>query len=1174
MRLERLTWDFTIKTIAGAPAGMDALVLGDLARLKKGQGSVLHIARDETRAQRLATALRFFAPGVKTVRFPAWDCLPYDRVSPNPDVASARVAALARLSRLKPEKALPHVVIATINAATQRVPPPDTLRSISFSARSGNDIDLEALTLFLERNGYARASTVMDPGDYAVRGGIVDVFPPGQNKPLRLDLFGDQLESVRLFDPDSQRSTKQLSGIDLFPVSEVLLDDSSIARFRKGYLAAFGAVTDDDPLYESVSAGRKHQGMEHWLPLFHDNLATLFDYLHKPVVTLDHLADDAADKRFAQIEDHFEARDQVRGDPAPGALGGSVYKPLNPDALYLTSEEWESALSSLPTRRFSPFDAAGGPETYDAGARPARDFSVERRDGDVNLFDTVGAFVKERQAAGKRTLLAFGTEGTAERTGLVLADHGLDKPARVKTFDAFQGGERGLVATAVCPLEHGFETDDLLVLSEGDILGDRIGPKQSRTKKAQNFLKEASSLSPEDFVVHVDHGIGRYHGLETIDVQGAPHDCLELRYAGGDKLFLPVENIELLSRYGDGDGEVVLDRLGGAGWQSRKAKLKQRLREMADQLIKLAAERALRKGDLIEGATGAYEEFAARFPYEETDDQLAAIHDVMEDLGSGRPMDRLVCGDVGFGKTEVALRAAFLVAMSGRQVAVVAPTTLLARQHTKSFEERFAGWPLNVRQLSRFVSQKDAADTRAGMRDGSVDIVIGTHALLAKSTEFNRLGLLIVDEEQHFGVGHKERLKQLRANVHVLTLTATPIPRTLQMALTGMRELSIIATPPVDRLAVRTFVSPFDPVVVREAVLREHYRGGQSFYVCPRISDLPEAEEFLKEFVPEVKAVAAHGQMPAGRLEEIMNGFYDGKFDVLLATTIIESGLDIPTANTLIVHRADMFGLAQLYQIRGRIGRSKQRAYAYLTYPVKQALTRNAEKRLKVLQTLDTLGAGFNLASHDLDIRGAGNLLGEEQSGHIREVGVELFQQMLEEAVASLRSGDLAVEEEGTWSPQINTGAAVLIPEDYVADLDVRLALYRRLSEIKGREAVRAFAAELHDRFGPVPKEVEHLLKVITIKGHCRDAHIDKVDAGPKGLTLSFRNNSFPNPEGLLLFIGKHQDRYKLRPDHKVVVRHAWPDPEDRLKGSEKICQQLATIALGATKDEPHRAAG
>jgi transcription-repair coupling factor (superfamily II helicase) len=591
--------------------------------------------------------------------------------------------------------------------------------------------------------------------------------------------------------------------------------------------------------------------------------------------------------------------------------------------------------------------------------------------------------------------------------------------------------------------------------------------------------------------------------------------------------------------------------------------MKSRIREIANELIKIAAERQLREAPRLTVEHGPYDEFCAGFPYEETDDQQAAIDTVLGELGSGRPMDRLICGDVGFGKTEVALRAAFVAAMNGKQVAVVVPTTLLARQHTKTFTERFRGFPVKIGQASRLVSGKDLANVKKGIAEGDIDIVVGTHALLGKTIKFRDLGLLVVDEEQHFGVSHKERLKQLRAEVHVVTLTATPIPRTLQLALTGVRDLSIIASPPVDRLAVRTFVAPFDPVIVREALLRERYRGGQAFYVCPRIEDLAGIKDFLDKHVPEMKTAVAHGQMPSTTLEDIMSAFYDGKYEMLLSTTIIESGLDIPTANTLIVHRADRFGLSQLYQLRGRVGRSKVRAYSLFTLPAERKITPQAERRLKVLQSLDTLGAGFQLASHDLDIRGAGNLLGEEQSGHIKEVGFELYQQMLEEAVAGLKAGITAPVAD-KWSPQITIGTPVMIPEDYVADLPVRLGLYRRLAEIEDEREIEAFGAELVDRFGPLPQEVEHLLQIVAIKALCRQANVEKIETGPKGAVVSFRDNTFANPDRLVAFIRDQGPAARVRPDMKVVFFDDWEEPEARLRGTTAILRSLVQLAQPA----------
>ncbi len=1146
--------------ITGAPDGYDAHLLSLLVRFEGAPW--LHVARDDSRAAALAEALAFFAPDLPVIRMPAWDCLPYDRVSPKAEIISQRMAALSALARLADQdQDAPLIVITTVNALLQRVPPRSALAGQAFSATVGNQIDLEALTAFLGRNGYTRASTVRDAGEFAVRGGILDLFPPGHEQPLRLDLFGDSLESVRPFDPESQRTTGQLRGIDLVPVSEVLLSDDAIQRFRRGYVAAFGAVTDDDPLYAAVSAGHKHQGMEHWLPLFYDTLETLFDYLPDAPISLDHLAEEARTTRLAFVADYFQARQEAEKMSGLGkGLSAPRYKALPPDRLYVTENQWQEGLETRTVRVLTPFAAPDTVRQVAASGRPGRTFAAERAQDGVNVFDALKDVVRARQGEGKRVVLACWTQGSADRMGGVLKDHGLEDVAPVARFDDVFTMPDKAVGLAVLGVEQGFETPGYILIGEQDVLGDRLIRQRKKTKKAQNFLTEAASLNPADLVVHVDHGIGRYEGLQTLEIQGQPHDCLLIIYHGGDKLFLPVENIELLSRYGSDDEAIQLDKLGGQAWQARKAKLKERIREMADALIKIAAERQLRDGSPIVPPQGVYDEFCARFPYQETEDQERAIGDALEDLGSGRPMDRLVCGDVGFGKTEVALRVAFVAAMQGHQVAVVVPTTLLARQHTKTFKERFAGWPIEIRQLSRMVSSKEASQTRKDLSEGKVDIVVGTHALLAKSISFANLGLLIIDEEQHFGVGHKERLKQLKANVHVLTLTATPIPRTLQLAMSGVRELSLIATPPVDRLAVRTYVTPFDPVVLREALLREKYRGGQSFFVCPRIADLGEAAEFLAEQVPEVKYIKAHGQMPAGELEDIMNAFYDGKFDVLLSTTIVESGLDIPSANTLVVHRADMFGLAQLYQIRGRIGRSKARAYAYLTVPNRKEITATAKKRLDVLQSLDTLGAGFTLASHDMDIRGAGNLLGEEQSGHVREVGIELYQSMLEEAVSSLRSGDMAIEASETWSPHINVGTAVLIPEHYVPDLNVRLSLYRRLADVETPEDIEGFAAELIDRFGPLPEEVDYLLQIVAIKRLCRTCQVDKVDAGPKGITLGFRPTGFPDIPGLIDFVSHSRVATKLKPDGKLVYSKGGDTPEARLNATTQLLTRLASL--------------
>jgi transcription-repair coupling factor (superfamily II helicase) len=1149
-------------TLANVAEGAEGLVVSDLARAVAAKKdapavSLAVVCRDGPRMAQLARALGFFAPDLDVMQFPAWDCQPYDRVSPHGGVLAQRLTVLARLSRLQGSEK-PLIVLTTVNAIVQRLPAREAMAAQALSVAPGHRVPMESIVGWLEHNGYSRASTVREPGEYAVRGGILDLFPAGLDQPVRLDFFGDTLESVRTFDAETQRTLLDMRALDLVPVSEFQLVTETIRRFRMGYTAQFGAAERDDPLYEAVSEGRRHPGMEHWLPLFVERLDTLFDYLDGAPLVLEPQAEDAARERFKQIADYYEARREAMDTPG----GGAVYKPLPPDRLYLAPDEWTARLGDHALARLSPFALPPDAAVIDVDARQGRDFAPERADATVNVFERVVAHVNALQAARKKVVVALWSEGSRDRMASMLKDHKLLNITSVNSWRAVQATPRNETMLAVIGLESGFETETLALITEQDILGDRLVRPRRASRKLENFISEVTSLATGDIVVHVEHGIGRFVGLQTLEVGGAPHDCLELHYAGDTKLFLPVENIELLSRYGSDQTHVELDRLGGGGWQARKAKLKNRIREIAGELIKVAAERHVHVAPKFPPHQGSYDEFCARFPYEETEDQLAAIEATLHDLDTGRPMDRLICGDVGFGKTEVALRAAFAVAMEGKQVAVVVPTTLLARQHTRTFTERFKGFPVNVAQASRLVAPKALTQVKKGLADGSVDIVVGTHALLGKSIRFKDLGLLIVDEEQHFGVAHKERLKQLRAEVHVLTLSATPIPRTLQLALTGVRELSIIASPPVDRLAVRTFVAPFDPLMIREALLRERYRGGQAFYVCPRIEHLAEAKDFLDKNVPEMKVAVAHGQMPPTVIEDIMSAFYDGKYDILLSTTIIESGLDIPTANTLIVHRADMFGLAQLYQLRGRVGRSKLRAYALFTLPAQQRITAQAERRLKVLQSLETLGAGFQLASHDLDIRGAGNLLGEEQSGHIKEVGFELYQSMLEEAIISLKAG-ISEPVADRWSPQITLGMPVLIPEDYVADLAIRLSLYRRLADLDTDDEIENFGAELRDRFGPLPDEVRHLFKVAAIKAYCRRANVEKVDAGPKGAVIAFRDNSFAHPERLVAFIRRHGQAAKVRPDMKVVFFQEWETPEERVEGTTTILRDLANLAEG-----------
>ena len=1138
-----------IINLSGAPDGFDANILSNFITEK--QKSIIFVARDDKRLDLMRKSLWFFSPNIPILDFPSWDCLPYDRVSPNADVSSARMATLAALSS---GFEAPIVLLTTLNAITQYIPNRTIVSNNSFVAIVGRTINVKELRAYFSKMGFVQTPTVTEPGDYAIRGGIIDVFPPGESGPVRMDLFGDELESARRFDPVTQRTVENLDRIEFAPVSEVILDDVSINRFRNNYRKEFGSAGLDDPLYEAISAGRKHQGYEHWAPYFHDGMETIFDHLPNAVIFMDENIERIHTSRWDGINDQYEARLEALN--SKNRLE-TVYKPIKPELFYVSPDDLFDLLNNREQRKLIVLPQPTGPNSLDMRARIGRNFAPERQNEELGLFEEFAKHIIEKRKTTS-VIIASMSLGARERLYGLLQDQGLSGMVNIKTWKDINQAI-GSISLAVWHLEHGFEAPGLTIISEQDVLGELIIRKTNKKRRAKDFLTEASSLSVGDLVVHVDHGVGRYRGLETVKAAGAPHDCLLLEYANNDRLYLPVENVELLSRYGHETG--LLDRLGGSAWQAKKAKLKERIREMADKLLRIAAERSLRKSEILEVSPDKWNAFCARFPYVETDDQLNAIEDVVSDMSSGKPMDRLICGDVGFGKTEVALRAAFIAASAGTQAAIIAPTTLLARQHFKSFEERFRGTGIRVKQLSRFVTTSQMKKNREALRDGAVEIIIGTHALLAKDIKFANLGLLIIDEEQKFGVGHKERLKQLRSDIHVLTLTATPIPRTLQLSLSGVRELSVIGTPPIDRLAIRTYVSEFDTVTLREALLREHYRGGQSFFVVPRISDLPEIEAFIEEQVPEINHVVAHGQMPAGELDERMNAFYDGKFGILVATTIVESGLDIPTANTIIIHRADMFGLSQLYQIRGRVGRSKTRAYAYLTTKPRQKLTHAAIKRLRVLGSLDSLGAGFMLASQDLDIRGAGNILGEEQSGNVREVGYELYQEMLEDAIAKIKSGQMeGLTDEGSWSPQINLGVPVLIPETYVQDLDVRLGLYRRLSALAKKIELEAFAAELIDRFGKLPTEVDMLLRVVRIKGMCRAAGIAKLDSGPKGAVIQFYQDKFISPSGLAQYLLDSRGTAKIK-DNKLIVLRDWTNDDKKVKGAYIIARELAVMA-------------
>lgn len=1138
--------------------GYDALLAGNFA-LNSPEG-VVYIAADGVELANMAALLEYMYPSLQVLRFPAWDTVPYDRVSPNPSIIAQRIDCLSALAQ-NPSPEHPRIVVTSVGAVLQKLPPKKIFLNSIREVSVGSKLNFDDFLHYAAVNGYNRVAQVYEAGEYAVRGDIIDIFPVGTDEPLRIDLFDDEVERIRKFDVMSQRTTGELRSYRFKVMSEVILDANTIKTFRSKYREAFGADFSGDEIYEAVSAGRKYIGLENWLPFFYeDPLPSLFDYLPSAGILVSDKVADAAAAKADSIADYYHAR--LEALKIKSAAGEETYRPVKPELFYLTDKEFEDILKQKQSITITFLSIPSSENVIDCQILPSRDFASAKNITAGEVYVELKNYLNENKKL--KRIIACYSEGSRERLFSLMNEYEIPDLTFAAGWDEALDKAKDKVVMVIMPLEHGFKGDGLCLVAEQDILGEKQNRRKQKKYSSKDFIADVGSLQVGELVVHIDHGIGRFMGLENITAGGAPHDCLKIVYANDAKLFVPVENIDVLSRYGLDDENIELDTLGGAAWSAKKAKVKAKIRDIAEKLIKIAAERHLKKADCYAPPQGMFDDFCARFPYNETDDQLNAIADVMADLNAAIPMDRLVCGDVGFGKTEVALRAAFAVAASGAQVAVVVPTTLLARQHYQNFKARLEGFPIRVKMLSRLVTPKEARETKQGLKEGSVEIVIGTHALLSEKIEFCNLGLLIIDEEQHFGVAHKEKLKQIKSDVHVLTLTATPIPRTLQLSLTGVKSLSVIATPPVDRLAARSFVMPFDKVMIKEAVYREKYRGGQTFFVCPRVSDIREVEKELRALLPDIKILVAHGQMPAKQLEEVMNDFADGQTDMLLSTTIIESGIDMPRVNTMIVYRADMFGLAQLYQLKGRIGRSKVRGYAYFTIPPRRKLNPVAERRLSILQALDTLGAGFSLASHDMDIRGAGNVLGEEQSGHIKDVGISLYQHMLEEEILRLRSGVMADEQRKQiedWAPQISTGIPIMIPETYVRDLGIRLGLYKRIGDIKDAGALADMREELIDRFGPLPPEVENLLTTVEIKIACRRAGIDRIDAGAKGVLIGFRGNIFAHPEKLIDLVASSFGAIKVRPDQRLFIEKDLSSYDVRIKTIRQYIHKIAALA-------------
>lgn len=1149
--------DMQGKVITSVCDGYEPMVLKNFFAEDK---PLLYIASDGVNLAQTATMLRFMYPNLSVLEFPAWDTVPYDRVSPNSTIVAKRVDTLSQLAFGEFKKS--YVIVTSIGAILQKLPPAKIFKNARKIIKVGNHLNFDDFLHYIVTNGYTRVEQVMEAGEYAVRGDITDIFPSGADNPLRIDLFDDEIERIRFFDAVSQRTIGELKEYNFQIAGEVIPNKQTIRCFREKYRELFGADGMHDEMYEAISEGRKYAGMENWLPLFYeDKLPSLFEYLPSANIVVGRNVEEAMRAKWEGINDYYQARLEVV-NVKKNKTDEDVYRPLPPDMFYLTVNEVEEKLGVKNASYLTSFSTIPDRQCISVKAVPGRDFSHARHMNNAAVYEELKNYLSENGRL-KRIICCY-SQGSRERLQTLMSEYGINNICCADDWQtAMKLCAQKKTVLVLADLAHGFKDEEYCLISEQDIWGER---QHRRVKKvtSKDFIADISALNVGELVVHISHGIGRFMGLVTIEAGGAPHDCLKILYANDDKLFVPVENIDVISRYGSDDENIKLDVLGGAAWQAKKAKVKEKIKDIAEKLIRLAAERHLKSAESFVVHGGVYDEFCAKFPYSETDDQLKAIQDVLQDLTAGEPMDRLVCGDVGFGKTEVALRAAFTVAMSGAQVALIVPTTLLARQHYLNFCERMQGFPLRVRMLSRLSSSKEIKLTKEGLANGEVDIVIGTHALLSKDIKFSDLGLLIIDEEQHFGVAHKEKLKALKSDVHVLTLSATPIPRTLELSLTGVKQLSIIATPPVDRLAARTFVMPFDRVMIKEAIYREKFRGGQTFFVCPRVSDIAEMEKILRSLVPDIKIAIAHGQIPAKQLEDIIGDFAEGKYDLLLSTTIIESGIDMPSVNTMIIHRADMFGLAQLYQLRGRIGRSKIRGYCYFTVPPKKKLNPVAEKRLAILQALDTLGAGFSLASHDMDIRGAGNVLGTEQSGHIKDVGIALYQHMLEEEIERQKAGQQEQEnikaQNTEWAPHIITGVPLMIPENYVNDLGVRLGLYRRIGALQDENELLDMREELVDRFGVIPSEVENLLKTIEIKQLCYKANIAKLEAGSKGILITFHNDKFYAVEKLIDLVARSFGVFKIRPDQKLFIDRDLSSYDERIAIIKKAVVKLVEL--------------
>ena len=1110
-------------------------------------GLVVVITPDSQHANRLETELNFYASGsqINIFQLPDWETLPYDLFSPHQDIISQRLETLYHLPDLK--KGILIVPVATF---MQRLMPNSYLQANSLILETGDQLQPEEMRRKLEQAGYNCVSQVMEHGEFAIRGSLIDLFPMGTNTPYRIDLFDDEVESIRTFNPDTQLSIDKVSSIRLLPAREFPMNDETIKKFRQAYRIRFEGDPQQSLIYRDVSQGIAPPGIEYYLPLFFDRTETLQDYLPSSALFISSQDQNIAAEHFrGQVEERYEQRRHDTERPI-----------LKPDELYQSEGTLDSAISAHPHismqgPEIQLMQHEKNPVNFATSAPPVLLIQARASEPCAALENFVSDY-------NGRILFAAESTGRREFILETLRGFGL-RPEIFETWNAFITSDTSIGIT-VAPLEQGalIQNPPVAIIAEPQIFGERA--VQTRRRKSQttdpdNIIRNLTDLNIGSPVVHEEQGIGRYLGLQKLKMGNLEPEFLTLEYKGGDKLYVPVYSLHLISRYtGSAPENAPLHKLGSDHWQKVKRRAAQRANDVAAELLDIYSRRAARKGHKYYIHENEYAAFSSSFPFEETADQYNAIEAVKQDMNSEQPMDRVICGDVGFGKTEVAMRAAFIAVQGGKQVAVLVPTTLLAQQHYQNFQDRFADWPVRIEVLSRFEGKKNQENTLSGLENGKVDIVIGTHALLQPSIKFKNLGLAIIDEEHRFGVRQKEKMKALRTEVDILTLTATPIPRTLNMSLSGLRDLSLITTPPVDRVAIKTFISEWDDILINEACQRELKRGGQVYLLHNEVSSIDRMAQRIKDLVPEAEVKIAHGQMREKDLEQVMLDFYHQRFNILVCTTIIESGIDVPSANTIIINRADKLGLAQLHQIRGRVGRSHHRAYAYLLIPDRRSITADAIKRLEAIESLEDLGAGFMLATHDLEIRGAGELLGDEQSGQIHEIGFTLYTELLERAVKALKSGKQPeLDQPLDHGPEIDLHIPALLPEDYLPDVHTRLVTYKRIASAKNTDDLRELQVEMIDRFGLLPETAKTLIRITSLKLKASPLGISKINIGPSGGRVIIGDKPNLNTENIIQLIQTQPQHYKMDGQNKLRIVLDLEDHETRFMAVEKLLDTL-----------------